>query len=153
MQALELKVPPVAVGLVSAAAMWLASTTMPALALAIPGRSALASVLVMVGLAFAVTGVVAFRNAKTTVNPTRPEATATVVTSGIYGLSRNPMYVGLLFILAGWAVFLAHLLPLLLVPLFILYMNRFQIGPEERALSARYGSEYATYMQSVRRWL
>ena len=153
MQALELKVPPVAVGLVSAAAMWFASTTMPALALAIPWRSVLASVLVMVGLAFAVTGVVAFRNAKTTVNPTRPEATATVVTSGIYGLSRNPMYVGLLFILAGWAVFLAHLLPLLLVPLFILYMNRFQIGPEERALSARYGSEYATYMQSVRRWL
>jgi protein-S-isoprenylcysteine O-methyltransferase Ste14 len=63
------------------------------------------------------------------------------------------MYVGLLFLLAGWAVFLAHLLPLTLLPVFILYMNRFQIEPEERALSARFGSEYATYMQSVRRWL
>jgi len=152
-QALQLKVPPVAVALVGAAAMWVASTIMPALALAIPWQTASALVLVMVGIAFAVAGVVAFRRARTTVNPTRPESTSTVVVSGVYGLSRNPMYVGLLFVLAGWAVFLAHLLPPMLLPVFILYMNRFQIEPEERALSARFGSEYAAYMQSVRRWL
>lgn len=153
MQALELKAPPVAVGLASAAVMWFASTAMPALALAIPWRSAFALALVLIGITFAVAGVVAFRRAKTTVNPMRPESTSIVVVSGVYGLSRNPMYVGLLFLLAGWAVFLAHLLPLTLLPVFILYMNRFQIEPEERALSARFGSEYATYMQSVRRWL
>ena len=133
--------------------MWFASTTMPALALAMPWRFAVALVLILVGIAFAVTGLVAFRKAKTTVNPTQPESTSTMVASGIYGFTRNPMYVGFLFVLAGWAVFLAHLLPLLLLPAFILYMNRFQIRPEERALSARFGSEYATYMQSVRRWL
>jgi protein-S-isoprenylcysteine O-methyltransferase Ste14 len=126
---------------------------MPALALAIPWQTTSALALVVIGLAFAVAGVVAFRRARTTVNPTRPESTTTVVVSGVYGLSRNPMYVGLLFALVGWAVFLAHLLPLLLLPAFILYMNRFQIEPEERALSARFGSEYAAYMQSVRRWL
>jgi protein-S-isoprenylcysteine O-methyltransferase Ste14 len=151
--ALELKVPPVALGLIIAAAMWLASTYSPSLALAIPWRAAIALAIVGVGLAMAVAGVLAFRKAKTTVNPTKPESTSTVVASGIYGLSRNPMYVGFLLVLAGWGVFLAHVLPFLFLPLFVLYMNRFQIGPEERALSARFGSEYATYMGSVRRWL
>lgn len=153
MHALELKVPPLAVVLIIAAAMWLASICTPFLSLAIPWRLAFAASLAGVGIAFAATGVLAFRRASTTVNPTTPEATSTVVASGIYRFSRNPMYVGMLFILAGWAIFLANMLPPLFLPAFVAYMNRFQIGPEERALSARFGSEYASYLRSVRRWL
>jgi len=153
MQALELKIPPLAVVLIVAAAMWLASTLMPSLSLAIPWRLAIAASLAGMGLALAATGVLAFRSASTTVNPTTPEATSTVVASGIYRFSRNPMYAGMLFILAGWAIFLANLLPLVFLPMFVAYMNRFQIGPEERALSARFGSEYESYLRSVRRWL
>ena len=63
------------------------------------------------------------------------------------------MYLGMLSVLTGWAVFLSHSLPFLLLPLFVLYMTRFQIVPEERALSAHFGDEYSSYMQSVRRWL
>lgn len=153
MHALELKVPPLAVVLIIAAAMWLASICTPFLSLAIPWRLAFAASLAGVGIAFAAAGVLAFRRASTTVNPTTPEATSTVVASGIYRFSRNPMYVGMLFILAGWAIFLANMLPPLFLPAFVAYMNRFQIGPEERALSARFGSEYASYLRSVRRWL
>lgn len=153
MDALELKLPPAALAAVLAAAMWLAAALTPSLGLAIPWRMGVALALAGVGGALAGAGVLAFRRAKTTVNPVQPETTSSVVVSGVYGLSRNPMYLGMLLALAGWAVFLSHALPLAFLPAFVLYMNRFQIGPEERMLSARFGSEYAMYLRSVRRWL
>jgi protein-S-isoprenylcysteine O-methyltransferase Ste14 len=150
---LELKVPPVALALIFAAAMWVVSVYTPSLTMAIPWRSVLAVAVAAAGVAFALAAVRAFRRANTSVNPTKPEATSTVVASGVYGVSRNPMYVGLLLVLTGWAIFLCHELTLLFLPAFVAYMNRFQIAPEERALSARFGSAYATYKRSVRRWL
>lgn len=153
MPGLELKVPPLAVGLIVAVAMWLMSAYAPVLALAIPWRRALAAALAGAGLAFAVPGIVAFRRAKTTVNPMKPETASAVVATGVYGISRNPMYVGVLFVLAGWAVFLDQVLPFFFLPAFVLYMTIFQIKPEERALSAQFGSAYTDYMRTVRRWL
>jgi protein-S-isoprenylcysteine O-methyltransferase Ste14 len=150
---LELKVPPMALALIFAAAMWVVSVYTPSLTMAIPWRSVLAVAVASAGVAFALAAVRAFRRANTSVNPTKPEATSTVVAAGVYGVSRNPMYVGLLLVLTGWAIFLCHELTLLFLPAFVAYMNRFQIAPEERALSARFGSAYATYKRSVRRWL
>lgn len=80
-------------------------------------------------------------------------AAATLVVLGIYRFSRNPMYIGVLFALTGWAVFLSHALAFLFLPGVVAYLNRFQIAPEERVLLAKLGQAYATYMQSVRRWL
>lgn len=76
-----------------------------------------------------------------------------MVTSGVYRVSRNPMYLGFLLALAWWVVFLSHLLAFALLPLFMWYMNRFQIVPEERALAAKFGSEFTEYSRAVRRWL
>jgi protein-S-isoprenylcysteine O-methyltransferase Ste14 len=76
-----------------------------------------------------------------------------MVTSGVYGVSRNPMYVGFLLVLIGWAAFLSHALAFALLPLFVAYMNRFQIEPEERALSAKFGGQFQEYRRSVRRWV
>ena len=151
--ALELKVPPVALALIFAAAMWVVSVYTPSLTMAIPWRSVLAVAIAAAGVAFALAAVRAFRRANTSINPTKPEASSTVVASGVYGVSRNPMYVGLLLLLTGWAIFLCHALTFLFLPAFVAYMNRFQIAPEERALSTRFGSAYATYKRSVRRWL
>ena len=153
MSALELKLPPLALALACAVAMWLAAGLAPALAIGLPWRPLPALLVAGAGLAFAVAGVAAFRRAATTVNPTRPQDTRTVVVSGVYRLSRNPMYVGFLLALAGWAIHLDHGLPFLFLPAFVAYMNRFQIGPEERQLAARFGTEYARYAQAVRRWL
>ena len=86
-------------------------------------------------------------------NPTKPDGTSALVVSGVYRLSRNPMYVGALFALGGWAAFLSHPLPVLFLPVFVAYMDRFQIAPEERVLSSKFGTEYETYKKSVRRWL
>jgi len=153
MKTLELKIPPPLVALTVAAAMWFAHRYAPSLDLIIPWRVAMAIALAVLGIALALAGVFAFRKAKTTVNPLKPETTSSVVASGIYRFTRNPMYLGMLVVLVGWAVFLANGIAFGLAPLFMLYMNRFQIGPEERVLSGHFGSEYAQYMQSVRRWL
>ena len=153
MHALDHKIPPPVVMLVFAGSMWLLSASEPSMTLAVPWRQTLAVTVWCVGVTIALAGVFEFRRARTTVNPLTPEAASAMVTSGIYRCSRNPMYVGLLFALVGWAVWLSHVLAFGLLPFFVLYINRFQIEPEERALSAKFGEQFRLYRRSVRRWL
>jgi protein-S-isoprenylcysteine O-methyltransferase Ste14 len=152
---LELRVPPVVVGLASALLTWLAAAAAPSFDLPIERvwRLGPAALLLAAGVGFAISGVLAFRQARTTVDPTRPGAASALVAAGVYRISRNPMYVGFALALAAWALSLGNALSLLLVPLFVLYLNRFQIIPEERALRARFGAAYDAYAGSVRRWL
>jgi len=107
----------------------------------------------LTGIGVALSGVIAFRHAKTTVNPLKPETASSIVTSGVFRFTRNPMYVGLALVLLAWAVFLSSPWASLGLPAFILYMNRFQIVPEERVLSRMFGTEYSAYRARVRRWL
>ena len=153
MRTLENKIPPVALTLVLAGAMWLAALCTPALSLTIPFRWAACLALETLGGLASLAGVMAFRNAQTTTNPLTPEGTSAMVKGGIYGVSRNPMYLGFLLMLAGWSVFVAHALAFGFLPLFVLYMNRFQIAPEERALLQKFGPAFTAYRSAVRRWL
>jgi protein-S-isoprenylcysteine O-methyltransferase Ste14 len=73
--------------------------------------------------------------------------------SGIYRISRNPMYLGFFLLLTGLAIFLSNVIAIVILPLFILYMNRFQIEPEERVLTYLFGQEFVDYKLRVRRWL
>lgn len=152
-RALELKVPPVPLAAIFAATMYGLSRLAPSAGLALPGRRMAAVVLALVGVAVTTAGVLAFRARRTTVNPLTPGAASTVVSTGVYRLSRNPMYVGFLLLLVGWAVYLSNALAALLVPAFVAYMNRFQIEPEERALLAKFGPRFSDYMAAVRRWV
>ena len=153
MHTLELKVPPPIVALVMAIAMWLLSR-LPASPEALPiVRLLLAVGLAAVGVAFSLSGVLAFRRAQTTVNPLKPESSSSLVTAGVYKVTRNPMYVGMVFLLLAWAAFLWSVLSLLGPLGFAAYMGRFQIAPEERALAGLFGAEYAEYKARVRRWL
>ncbi len=153
MPSLELKVPPPAVAFVIAVLMWLLALIAPALGFAVPARTLVAMVLAAAGVATAIAGITTFARAKTTVNPTTPEASSSLVSWGIYSITRNPMYLGLLLVLTAWAVFLSHPLPFLLLPGYLLYINRFQIAPEERALTSLFGREFAAYRSRVRRWI
>ena len=83
----------------------------------------------------------------------RPHESAKLVASGVYRWSRNPMYLGDLLILAGWALWLANVAAFIGLPLFVAYINRFQITLEERALEARFGAAYVEYRRSARRWI
>ena len=153
MAALELKIPPPAVTLTAGLLMWLAARAIPELGFPNPARDYLAIGVAFAGLVTAVRGLIAFRRAGTTVNPMKPETTSSLVASGVYRWTRNPMYVGLLFVLLGWGVFLSNVAAFVVLPAFVLYLNRFQIEPEERALATRFGQEFAAYKARVRRWL
>ena len=118
-----------------------------------PIRLVVALAIALVGASIDLFSAISFRRARTTVNPMKPENTSVLVTSGAYRFSRNPMYVGLLFVLVAWAVFLSSAWALVGPPLFVLYINRFQIAPEERVLAATFGAAYLAYKSSVRRWL
>jgi protein-S-isoprenylcysteine O-methyltransferase Ste14 len=153
MSALELKVPPVALVLVHAAIMWLLAKMTPSLSVTYGGQSLIVAALTTVGALISLAGVIAFRRAHTTVDPTRPEKSTALVATGVYRISRNPMYVGLLLLLAAWAAHLANLAALVALPVFVAYMQRFQIIPEERALREKFGHAFIEYEQSVCRWL
>jgi len=150
---LELRVPPVAVASIAALCMWLLSRWTPGLEWGQPWRLGTAVLLLATGVLVAVAGVLEFRRARTTVNPTTPQAASSMVRSGIYRHTRNPMYLGMLLVLAGWAVWLASLAAVAVLPVFVLYLNRLQIEPEERALASRFGADFEEYRRSVRRWL
>lgn len=157
MQAVELKIPPLLLVLLFALAMWLlAPLTAPLSAqLALPAlyTTVLALCLAVTGVAVALAGVLAFRRAKTTVDPRLPQQSSSLVIVGIYRYSRNPMYLGFLLLLAAFACYLQSLLALALLPLFVLYLNQFQIRPEERFLQQKFGKVYQIYLHNVRRWL
>jgi len=150
---LELKVPPPAVALVTAVLMWLVSRATAALAFEFPAGNILAIGLAAAGIIIAVAGVVTFRRARTTLNPTKPESSSSLVSWGIYRITRNPMYLGLLLELTGWAIFLSNWLAFVFLPVFIVYINRFQIVPEERVLTSLFGREFVAYQSRVRRWI
>lgn len=153
MPPLELRVPPPAVMLTAVLLMALLDRLLPGAAWRLPGHWGVAAALALLGVAVALTGVLAFRRAQTTVSPLAPERATALVTTGVYARSRNPMYLGLLLMLAGWGAYLGHAAAWLLLPAFVVYMNRYQIGPEERALQARFGAAYTAYAQRVRRWV
>ncbi|MBC8791530.1 MAG: protein-S-isoprenylcysteine methyltransferase [Tagaea sp. CACIAM 22H2] len=118
-----------------------------------PGRAILGLAAMAAGLGLKIVAALAFRARGTTVNPISPERSAALVVDGLYRVTRNPMYLGSALILAGWALYLGAWPAILAVPFFVLYMNRFQIGPEERALSALFGADYDAYRARVRRWI
>jgi protein-S-isoprenylcysteine O-methyltransferase Ste14 len=153
MQFLELKIPPPLVALAAGFGMWLLARSGPVIPLPDSVRIPLAALLAMAGLAIAMSGALSFRRARTTVNPLKPEAATALVSSGIYALTRNPMYLGLFTLLLGWAACLCAPLALLGPLAFWLYITRFQIVPEERALSSLFGASFTAYTARVRRWL
>ena len=152
MPSLESRVPPPAIILVVAVFMWLIARAVSSFHFDIPAHNWLAVVLVAAGFVTGLSGVVTFRHAKTTLNPLKPHASS-LVTWGVYAISRNPMYLGGLIMLLGCAIFLSNALTFLFLPVYVLYINRFQIAPEERVLTSLFGQTYVAYQARTRRWL
>ena len=108
----------------------------------------------LAGLAIVIMFLALFRfmKARTTVNSDSPSDTSNLVTGGIYRFTRNPMYLSMLLWLLAWGLGLGNAFNTLTAALFVAYMNRFQIKPEEEALKQLFGKEYEAYCAQVRRW-
>ena len=153
MTTLQLKIPPPVYFLLFAGGMWLLAQHVPLLNL-IPKPWNYSGILIAILTLLAdLTSLRAFFKARTTVNPLHPQRTLHLVTSGLYRYTRNPMYLGLLVILLGWALYLGALTPFLLLPAFVWVITRMQILPEEAILQAKFGKTYSDYQQRVPRWL
>lgn len=108
--------------------------------------------LIFAGLLFLLVAVLQMRRHKTTVIPHR-EASS-LVTTGIFGQTRNPIYLGDTFVLAGFLFYWqTQLLALVLVPAFMWVITQRFIKPEEKRLEAAFPDAFATYCATVRRWL
>jgi len=106
-----------------------------------------------VGVAIAVAAFASFRQARTTVDPMAPSKASSLVTDGVFRISRNPMYLGLLLLLMGWALWLGTASPWLVLPLFVVVITVAQIVPEEQALYRLFGEQYLGYKRNVSRWI
>jgi protein-S-isoprenylcysteine O-methyltransferase Ste14 len=135
------------------AAAYAAARLLPSLAFSSPLLAPVGLVLLFVGLALNLLPKAAFKRAGTTVNPLRPESATSLVTTGIYRYTRNPMYLGQAVLLLAFSFYLANPVAFAAVPAFVLYISRFQILPEEKFLSVRFPDTYAALCRRARRWL
>lgn len=149
---LDHKIPPPIVVLVVALLMWLTPAVAGSVPLSDPARWLIAAALACVGQGIGIAGLVEFQRAKTTVSPVKLDSASSLVVSGVYLCTRNPMYLGFLLTLVAWAVFLLNPLAALWIAVYVLYITRFQIVPEERILASLFGAEYENYKAQVRRW-
>jgi protein-S-isoprenylcysteine O-methyltransferase Ste14 len=154
MNLLETKLPPVLVLSIGILLVWLLSLVMPEpLRNGSPFRLVLAVTLFVGGIVLVISAVFSFRKFQTSVDPINPDKANSIVTTGVYSISRNPMYLAMLLVLTAFAVFMWLASGILVLLAFIAYMTRFQIIPEERVLARKFGDEFRHYCERVRRWI
>ena len=147
------RVPPPVVFAMAAIAMWWIGRNFEIGQYSFSYGTELGILLIAIGLTIVGISLRSFAVAGTTPNPIQPKKASELVTSGIYSISRNPMYLGDAIALAGIAVWVGSVLNLLPLAIFIAYIDRFQIAAEEQALAVIFGDHYAAYCRRVRRWL
>ncbi|MBO6529103.1 MAG: isoprenylcysteine carboxylmethyltransferase family protein [Erythrobacter sp.] len=150
---MTLLIPPPIIALLCGLVMWGIAEAFPQTRFAFPFQSLLAGAFVAVGIAIDLISIGAFRKAKTTVTPLAPQKATRLVVTGLYRYTRNPMYLGLLLILSGVAIWLGSPVNGVILIAFVAYITAFQIAPEEARLSELFGSDYEGYKAQVRRWL
>lgn len=150
---LTLKIPPVAQGIVALFLIWLLDRYAPIYHIRFIYQNIVACVFTGAGIIVALLGVFAFIKLSTTVDPRCPEKANKLVAIDIYKYSRNPMYLGMLLIITGIVIYFGSLSSIFVIPLFVTYINKYQIVPEEVALKEKFGERYTHYSQNVRRWL
>jgi protein-S-isoprenylcysteine O-methyltransferase Ste14 len=150
---MSLRIPPLAQFVACALLSWALTAYFPQLGFAWFGLVYLAAAFMSLGLGILTFSVAAFIRARTTVNPLAPEQAKHLVTNGLYRYSRNPMYLGLLCVLLGAALYLENLAAFSGAVLFVWLMTVLQIKPEERALQLKFGEAFADYRRTTRRWI
>ena len=118
-----------------------------------PNIEIIGILILLVGLITAMLAIFFFKKYKTTVNPINPEEATTLVTTGIFSITRNPMYLGLFFVISSTVLFFGSWFGIIILIFFVWYINKFQIIPEEEAMEKLFGNKYNEYRKNVRRWI
>jgi len=147
------RVPPPVVAAIVGVVMWALARLLEFGRFEFAWQPAVAGVLLVAGLSLMLVAVASLFAARTTVNPLRPSRASSLVTTGLFRLSRNPIYLGDLLVLAAIAVWFGNVINIALLACFAWYINRYQIVPEERALARLFGERYVAYCSRVGRWL
>lgn len=150
---MKVAIPPAIQGPAYAVLSWLAAERFPDFSFNWGGFRFIAAGFAAAGLTIIAIAIGQFIKAKTTINPMKPDAAEKLVIKGLYRVSRNPMYLGVLLLLLAWAAYLHNVLSLAPPLLFVLTMTLFQIKPEEKALHQKFGADYEAYCRRVRRWI
>ena len=150
---LETKIPPPLLGLVTALLMWLLAQLLPTLSMVSSNLYRVGIVIMLAGFSLDLIALFQFRRKDTSINPLHPENASSMVITGLYRYTRNPMYLGLLIVLTGWALYLGNLASFACLPIFVRMITKFQILPEERILRKKFGKDYEEYLGKVRRWI
>jgi protein-S-isoprenylcysteine O-methyltransferase Ste14 len=153
LKSLNLKVPPVVVGVLVGLAQWGVSRSIPELAVDIKYQGPMAVVVMSLGVVLLFFGTWSFKKHATTVNPLKPGEASTLVTSGIYSWTRNPMYLGMMILLIGTSIHFGNIGATATVLLFWAYITQFQIKPEEAILTDLFPDDFPLYCESTRRWM
>lgn len=149
---MKLKIPPAIVTFIFASIMYMLAKFSPIGYFDFFGRIYLTYALFISAMIVMIVSLGQFFTSKTTTNPLKPSKASKLVVNGIYQYTRNPMYLSMLLILLAIGVWLGNAFNVLIAAVFVSYMNKFQIIPEEKALAKIFDKEYKQYCILVRRW-
>jgi len=150
---MKLKIPPAIQVALFATLMWIIKKSTTITHFEFELQRVVSWIIFGIGIAIEIIAIYAFRKAHTTANPLHPNKASTLVIVSIYKVSRNPMYLGMFFILLAFAVRLGNLFTFPVVILYVWYITTFQIKPEEKILAELFGNDYSIYCKKVRRWI
>lgn len=150
---LELKIPPPVVAFTLVLIMYLTRDWLPDYGISQQLSWGIAGAVFSLGMSIGIISVLQFKRAKTTINPTVPQQTQAIVDDGLFSLSRNPMYLGLVICIASGGIAVQHLGVVGFVIVGLVYLQKFQIIPEEKILTEKFGEPYTEYCKRVARWL
>ena len=145
------KIPPPIVTLFFGLCIYLSRPYFPEFSFSI--LNSLSTISFVLGITVFATAVSSFKRQNTTVNPISIEKASSLVVNGVFKYSRNPMYLGMLFILLGLTFKFNLIGGLLFTSLFMIFISIFQIKPEEAAMEKLFDQEWKDYIKNVRRWL
>ena len=150
---MKLKIPPAAQALLFGLFMYVIDKYLTIGNFTFVGQKVTAIIIFSIGILITIFAIWSFIKAKTTSDPTNPSKATHLVTHGIYNYTRNPMYLTILLALFSWMIVLGNIFNSIILLLFIWYITKFQIKPEEEALTKLFGKDYRLYCKKVRRWI
>ena len=148
---LNTKIPPLIVTLIFASPIYLTAEYFYSVEFLY--QSMVSIIFAVVAVCILAIAVLQFKYFKTTVNPLNPKTASTLVTTGIFKFTRNPMYLGMLLLIISLWINTGAVLGFMLVPGYFLYIKHLQILPEEESMKVLFPDKYEAYCQQVRRWL